>query len=51
MFKRLLEKWCCLHQWKIIGETEVLVKGNSVPMSMTKVLMCEKCGKIERVDL
>lgn len=51
MFRRLIEKWCCLHQWKVLGETEVYVKGHALPSQITKVLMCEKCGKIERVDL
>jgi len=66
MFKKLIEKLLCLHQWKrhdkkIYGWTETKIDDKTQfwinPVLTTskfektiEILICEKCGKIHKIE-
>ena len=39
-FKKLMEKWACKHEWKIVAKT-IYLDGDRY------MLVCKKCGKIK----
>lgn len=54
-FKALLEKWACMHQWKVHNSATIYGHlddpENDLPIRRKETLICEKCGKIKKITL
>ena len=48
MFKKIIDKWFCLHVWETKAETTVSVI-NSGERYTRATYMCEKCGKFKQL--
>lgn len=55
MFKQLLEKLLCKHNWKVHCTIDVYKNNNGViskdPYKTKQTLICKKCGKIKKIEL
>ena len=47
----LLQKWSCLHIWKIHKEVDVYDDNSERPYETRQTLICTKCGKIKQLKL
>lgn len=47
MIKALIEKFLCLHQWN----DKIQVKFYDPQVRETHIFICEKCGKIKKVEI
>jgi hypothetical protein len=44
IIKNILKKKACFHEWKLVKEVEI-------GLSMHYIYICQKCGKIKRIDI
>lgn len=47
----LINKWACMHKYKLHKEMSIHAKGYERPVEMRHTLICEKCGKIKKIRL
>lgn len=51
---KLLEKLLCPHEWQLHKEIKVYDENytyNNFPVEIRQILVCKKCGKIEKIKL
>lgn len=55
---KLVEKWACGHEWKQFGDRVKTYGFNYIeggiskqPTKIEQTLICNKCGKIKRIEL
>ena len=54
--KILFEKWLCKHKWKCHSKKQItekyynIIVGNRTDIITTEILICEHCGKIEKIQ-
>jgi len=52
MLKKLIEKILCMHKWNTYNESKTFeYSGAELPIYVTHTLICEKCGKIKKVNI
>jgi len=49
---KLLEKWTCSHKWeKYLELNQFHTEEDKLPHTIYHTLICQKCGKIEKIKL
>ena len=51
LFKAILEKMACKHQWKEFERVYGHEHGNPKPCQIVSTMICHGCGKIKKVSL
>lgn len=47
---KLVEKWACCHKWEEYQASKTY--GNSlIPSKIEYTLICQKCGKIKKIEI
>lgn len=51
MFKKLINKLLCCHEWTTFSETKIYSRDTSsgLPCKIKYTLICKKCGKIKQI--
>lgn len=50
MFKRLIDKLLCCHEWMTFSEVKMYGRNeNEYPTQIKYTLICKKCGKIKQI--
>lgn len=50
--KQFLDKLFCLHKWDNVSEMNVFEYENSkMPYQTKRTLICERCGRIKKINL
>jgi hypothetical protein len=49
MFKRLIDKLLCCHEWMTFSEVKMYGNSNEYPTQIKYTLICKKCGKIKQI--
>ena len=48
----ILEKWGCMHYWEKYNTTNVFIESHKdIPHKIIDTLICNKCGKIKKIEL
>lgn len=45
---KIIDKWFCMHEWEVFFTNTV--NDGKLTKRVINVLVCKKCGKIEKLD-